>query len=1015
MNFSRFASTLARLPILFIAVLCPYVACADESLQSYDIEAQPMDRALKAFAAQTEIQVAFAPETVEGLVAQAVEGDFVPESALQALIDESGLDYEFASDRLVVVHAPHTNDQGGDSDSGNVRPRPVLMAQNQTSQAQTTSSNTEQNRREEDPSLVLEEIVVVGTYIRGSTPAGAPVIAFDRAMLDATGLSTVEEFMRRLPQNFGGGGNDITTAATVSSRGNANLNSARGSGINLRGLGTESTLTVINGRRVAPNASETLTDISLIPLSAIERIEVLPDGASAIYGSDAVGGVVNVVLRNNYQGAETRLRYGSVTDGSLDEVKFSQAFGFGWESGGLVLVYDYLKREPLFSSERSFAASTDLRPLGGDDSRDQRANPGTLIAGGQTFAIPAGQNGTALTPADLVAGSRNLGNFREGTTLLDERQQHSVFVEANQSIGGSTKLYGELRFADRKVDPILSADVDRLSVPDSNPFFVDPVGGLTEVDVDYSFIDDFGPREADLDTRAYSAILGLEFDVGNDWVVDVFASYSEEQLNSFFGDQANSFYLDQALADTDPTTAFNPFGDGSFTNPDTISQIEGFTSGETKSQLRLVNAKLDGTITNLPGGALRFAVGAEYFEWDFEGESLRFVSSQAPTLVLTDPRSRDVAAAFGELYIPIVGEDNKRPGVNSLILSLAGRYSEYSDFGDTFNPKYGVEYQPTTELAFRGTYGTSFRAPAVSQLDTTFNTPFFFPAFDPASPTLTTNSIILTGNNPDLQPEEATTWTAGIDYSPNWAPGLTAEFTYFDIEYSDRIGTAINFFSSIFLEPETFAPILTRDPDPSMVAPFFDNPFFINLVGSNDPTDVEALVDLRLTNLAVVHVDGFDFLLSYQFNTEVGEFGFNVNYSKFLTFDEGFTATAPLIDRVGQVGSPVDFRVRGGVSWSRGPWLGAAFVNHMDGYFDDVSDPQRNVDSYTTVDLRLGYEVSEQAGRSLLNGTSVALSIANVFDEDPPFFNHEFGIGFDPEKADPRGRFISFEIIKQWQ
>ena len=141
MNFSRFASALARLPILFVAVLCPYVAGADESLQSYDIEAQPMDRALKAFAAQTEIQVAFAPETVEGLVAQAVEGDFVPESALQALIDESGLDYEFASDRLVVVHAPHTNDQGGDSDSGNVRPQPVLMAQNQTSQAQTTSNS----------------------------------------------------------------------------------------------------------------------------------------------------------------------------------------------------------------------------------------------------------------------------------------------------------------------------------------------------------------------------------------------------------------------------------------------------------------------------------------------------------------------------------------------------------------------------------------------------------------------------------------------------------------------------------------------------------------------------------------------------------------------------------------------------------------------------------------------------------------------------------------------------------
>lgn len=393
MNFSRFASALARLPILFIAVLCPYVAGADESLQSYDIEAQPMDRALKAFAAQTEIQVAFAPETVEGLVAQAVEGDFVPESALQALIDESGLDYEFASERLVVVHAPQSNDQGGASDSGNAYPTPVLMAQNQTSAPQSQTSQQSRANGNDDAPFQIEEIIVTGTSIRGVTPESSPLAVFTAQDIAVTGAVTIEQFLSKLPQN-----NNTLSELGVAS-GGREFNAESANSVDLRGLGVGTTLVLLNGRRVAPSSAGRAPDVSFIPLALVDRIEVLTDGASAIYGADAVGGVVNIILKKGQEGAETSVSY-AAADG-LDQVRIDQSLAFNWDSGNALLAGSYFDRTDLDASDRAYATITGPYTLIPEDER-------LSIMGTLTQTIP----GDVLLNADLLYSTR------EGSTAI---------------------------------------------------------------------------------------------------------------------------------------------------------------------------------------------------------------------------------------------------------------------------------------------------------------------------------------------------------------------------------------------------------------------------------------------------------------------------------------------------------------------------------------------------------------------------------------------------------------------
>ena len=902
MNFSRFASALARLPILFIAVLCPYVACADESVQSYDIEAQPMDRALKAFAAQTEIQVAFAPETVEGLVAQAVEGDFVPESALQALIDESGLDYEFASERLVVVHAPHSNDQGGASDSKNLTPQPVLMAQNQTSQIRTTvsSSDDEKEVQKENSNEPLEEIIVTGTNIRGVENPTVLVLTFDRNDIDLSGAGTVGEFLRSIPQNF-----SATTDLSVES-GNPNdgANVSQGSTVDLRGLGAGSTLTLLNGRRMAPAGISNFVDLSALPLGVVERVDILSDGATAIYGSDAIGGVVNFITRDDYEGFDVSASYGQVTDGSKENFNVGAAGGTAWNSGNFFVGVEYQESTPLLISERDF-----VDPL-----------------------LP-----------------------QEGARFGSEFDRISVSSGLSQRLSEKVRLGADILFSSRTSENNSIAT----TIPEVNESVLD---GLF------------------VNTR-------LEFDVSRNLVAELFFDYAETTVEN----------------ESEFSTGLMNFA-------------------EFKNEMTVVEARFSGNLFNLPAGDVSFSFGGLYRGEEYDTNQNDFVEISA---------ERDIAAVYVETLVPIVGEAKAIPFVQRIDLSLAGRYEDYSDVGDSFDAKIGAVWQVTGGLTVRGSYAESFRAPDLNAINRSrsaavslqplagitafvpppasdFALPFPFPDF--------ALFVFPSGGNPNLEPETAKSWSAGFSYEPESIPGLTVRANYFNIAYEDRIeGVSI---TDPFLDP-AFISLVNANPTLAEVEEFFS---IAEAAGSPlgaffgvQPEDIQLIINSGLQNVAERDIEGVDFIVSFERQTEIGLFAASLNSSYMSKYEVRLTETADATDQVDTLYRPVQVRTRAQLSWSKNGLTAFGALNHANEYRDNIdSTVSNNISSWTTVDLAIAYDTSLRGGSGLFDDVRIGFNVTNVFDEYPPYVETPFGLNYDTANADPFGRQISVSLAKRF-
>ncbi|HEY5758357.1 MAG TPA: TonB-dependent receptor [Steroidobacter sp.] len=334
-------SVIPRSIALFLACSTVLSAHAAEPGR-LDIPAGELVAALETLAKQSGAELMYNPEQLKGLRTPGIHGNLSLQEAVTKLLEGTAL-------KLSV-------DETG----------ALLIA---PAREQTTASK-EPTASVEDRPVVLDEIVVTGSNIRGAAAESSPVRIYGREDIVASGASTAQEFVNRLPQNFGGGSTE-TLSWGAPGDDNASFNGATsgtaGTGVNLRGLGSGSTLVLLNGQRIAPSSGiGDFVDISMIPASAIERVEVLSDGASSIYGGDAVSGVVNFILRDKYDGVEASLRYGAVTEGDQDEYRASITGGTSWDSGNALLVYEYFDQSALSAADRDFsrgaALPNDLMP-----------------------------------------------------------------------------------------------------------------------------------------------------------------------------------------------------------------------------------------------------------------------------------------------------------------------------------------------------------------------------------------------------------------------------------------------------------------------------------------------------------------------------------------------------------------------------------------------------------------------------------------------------------------------------
>ena len=1001
-----------------LAIVLPAAA---QTTQPVEIKPGALDAALIALAAQTRQQVIYTPDMVAGRKTAGVSGAMTVEQAIARLAPDFTV--RRASPTVVVIKpakaAPARLTTSGEA------PEARPFGAEPPAEAQAPALATQPGPAPAAPTATVSELEVTGSHIRGaSTPS--PLRVVTHADLERSGQLTVADALRALPQNFGGGASEgaVTTGADKLAR-----NPTWASAINLRGLGNNATLVLVDGHRMAGSGTfGDFVDVSTIPSAAVERVEILLDGASALYGSDAVGGVVNIITRKAFSGAETRILGGRATAGAPAQGQVSQTLGNQWDTGGVVFAYELQKRDHLSGDDRSFSASPDLRAFGGPDLRTFSSFPGNILgidpvtrALVPSFAIPAGQSGVGLLPSQLQAGVVNRQNQRLGEDLLPEQTMNSVYLSAHQSLNSRLEVSADARYSARRFKAIEAAATSTLTVSRANPFFVAPNGATTE-NIAYSFANDLPNVVNAGDSKVLGLTLDAKLRLWSDWQSAAYVTYARETEVSDNANLVNSLALNEALGNTadNPATAFstavngffNPFAGVPGANSATIRNYigSGFLNLDSRDVVWSANLQADGSLWSLPGGAVKLAVGGQVRHESLRRTGSIFVASVAPTPQAATAVSREVSAAFAELQAPLFGAANARPGLQKLELSLAGRVEHYESIGTTANPKVGVLWAPTEDLQIRGTYGTSFRAPALRELGDPSS-------FSPQQIPLSAGKLqvlTLSGGNPNLRPETATSWTFGADWRPARWPGLTAGFSAFDVQYRNRIDRPVSTNLAGALVDPTLASFVTRiSPttnagDLALIQSYLSSPFLNTLGGVVPAAAFGAIVDNRYVNTAKLHVQGLDVTGADVFDVGDDRVTLGVNASYMVTYDLQSTPTSPRVGRVNTVNFPARVHARATADWTRGRLtLGAAF-NYAGAYHDTLG---LHIRDQGTFDLQARLAAADEG---VLKGVSVLLNVRNVFDRDPPFYANPTGIAYDAANGDPLGRFVSLQLTRAW-
>ncbi|HEY0938472.1 MAG TPA: TonB-dependent receptor [Steroidobacter sp.] len=972
---------------------------------NFQIDAPMLARALIQLTEQSGMQLIYpAGDEVADLPARPLRGQYTTEAALEVLLKGTGLEYEFIDARTISIVDPRakaaakTSHAAGEANHGVIR----LALNDQDAQSASNTNGaagpSESRRPEAVPKteeIVLEEVVIVGTLLRNATPT-SPVISFHREDIERGGYASVEDVIAKLPQNFSG------TNAASSAFGRGNLGAT--TQIDLRGLGSEATLSLVNGRRIGAAAGDVgrAVDISMIPISAVERIDVLTDGASALYGSDAIGGVVNFILRKDFAGAETKVQYGDNSTGS-DDLLASQLWGTNWGTGQILAAAQYVENKSL--ATRAIGIDTlDFRSRGGSDQRVEfLGTPGTVAplgifqglpfttltgpAGMPVFfaALPSG-DGRALQLSELGLNQLTLGDLVP-EELVPRQENVSGYLTVEQNLGSVT-LFADAVVAQRTSRISFYPYADFLVVPETNAFspFNEPVLSA------YMF-NELGPLTYDVERNGWFANLGARGRVGaGDWTWELVGTLSEDESTTR-NQLIDMAELTRRLASADPAVAFNPFGDGSGQSAGVAEALPELFTNYGESSLQSISAQTQGTLWQVPGGAVRLALGMEFREEELKTTEQRQGAPKRPVVV----GSREVSAVFGELYVPLVSEANARLGLHDLAISAAARYEHYSDFGDTVNPKLGVIWRPLTDLALKANWGTSFRAPSLHELSLVSSISPSVQVFDPNAPggprTVFTRTI--NGGNPNLDEETADTYTIAAEYQPDWLEGARVALTYYRTDYDNRIrGISDGLSLAALLQYEASLPpgIVVRAPDGTLQS-----------------------VTITNVNSATTVISGYDATLGYHWKTQRwGGFDLSTSATLNTKYKDQLIAGAEALELKGLVGNTPDWRGKIQLVWFNGPWSASFSVNHTDGLWNADLDPRiilRDVDSQTTADIQLSFSPRGER-KDWWHGLTTRLGATNLFDERPPFVDGSQRRGLDVRNSVIEGRTVYLMLSK---
>ena len=1077
-----------------------------------NIGAQPLSRALLDFSAQTGLQIGYAADLASGKVTEGVEGIDDPDTALAEILASTGLEYEFVNHETVVIRAAAPVSQPGQEDLGSSPPVSELMLMASLQQPAEEAQSDEEEREADDDDAVVEDPlelrkqVVTGSRMSGGDPS-ARVYSFTAEDIAVRGVSNLEDFFRTLPWAFP----SITTQTNMSydTPGSAYANGSDSrdekwdqlglgvSTVNLRALGSANTLVLVNGRRIAGKAGEEddFANILTVPLSAIERIDIQLDGASAVYGSDAIGGVVNFITKRDYRGLSIDYR-NEFSSTDADVTKASITGGYAWGSGNVTAILSRRTSDPITNAKTGWGSEDFRDYLGPEFDLRSRFNsqPGVVCelftwswAPYNFQCPPSWMNPTRWQlPADHSGVGATVEDFKvDDVTPVDwilpqngaDSSTESLSLNLEQYITGDLRVYADILFSKHESwqehDIYMSGGV--MPVPASNAY--NPFGRA--VGVLYTPLREFREgswpvQYTESESEERSINFGIIWTFAGSQELSLEGTRTESEREAYnvrartrrdrWDPTADAYY--EALSSSDPNVAINPFGNGTAQGAafaDLLTVAEGPLEGETEK--RAYNLTLRGNLFNLWGGPVSYSAGAERREefvlrkltrsdWNSHGY---VVASSGEAIGVKRP-TRDTQAYYVELALPLVGPENARPGVHSLILTLQARRDVYESEGahlkqqyqgfenlpdiqqpywhpdhgwttyarrnfvyhydndlnitrlkkSRTSPRVGLRFQPVSTFTMRGSWSRSFRPPVWSeqysatdaglQRARRYTSPYFDP-YAPGGPADIRAFYVISSYNPTLKAEYSDNYSLGFDWSPAAIPGLNWTVDWFKVDFTNKIESSSSFIQS----------------RPELV---FNNPDVVE----RDDQGNAVQVSHWPVNLDEKYSEIVETRLQYAFNTAIGAFTPRIGYTRVLNEYMRLTPNAPKITDLGTQNGSNEYKLEGSLTWQWNKFAADVFIYYTPAYLNDgtlyctyarrqipgsrCGESDRYIElpvsSITTVDLTLTYLFD--------NGLRVRAGGRNILDRAAPRTLFGLQLPYDPTRWDARGQVLYIDL-----
>jgi iron complex outermembrane receptor protein len=874
-----------------------------------------------------------------------------------------------------------------------------------------------------DSTQTLEKFTVTGSYLPLSADAPAiPVSTIDAKAIDASGETTnLQEVLTKIAPQFSGNLNLGPTNGNI-----AENSTNGGSQVAIRNLPT---LVLINGHRAAFAPVDAVggyqfVDLNLIPVSAVEKIEIVTDGASAIYGSDAVGGVVNVILKSNYSGFEIGSRYGFSTGLVSGNYTQRSAYITGGVSNGktsITISADWIKNDPLYQYQ-----ATNSRYTTGTTNY-----PGVINIGSAYYVLNPKYNtppnpGTHLPIATLVSNgiysgpytsSQIIANFnlasKPTSEIGDERK--AIVAAFDHEISDKLKFSGDILYSETDTFSQLNAQPVSVSSPAT-----DTNNPTTSTVTAHNRFVTF-PRQYLVNSYSLQGLASLDGKINENYSWSTSADYNEQHSNF----QNPNLISASALAAAKAANTLDLFSYTQSPSALASSAIFGTAFGAYKTGLLTYDALVRGKPFALPGGDVQFALGGQYRRENLSANadvnslptSFNWASGTTITPLTT---SRNIWAEFAQLDVPIFSPNMNLPFVYSLSTVLAVRHEEYARISKKPTvPLIALRYQPfDDQFTIRGSYTQSFIAPTLFQLYGPGGIGFSssLASFQTASGQVIANdgqANESTGSNASLHPAVAENWTVGFVWSPKGVKGFSITSDYFRIRETSVVSTVADttaLQSVELLGPASpyaqftalgnfpGAPGSTPITAKGQVSPNTSNVYFVN-------TDV---------NLGGIKYEGLDFALDYQFDVaSVGHFDLNSKVTYNFAY-WALNASGPNEETAGKVsafnGTLPRYRAYTSLTYNRGGWdfyLADTFIPSL----TDDGDGE-HVAYYTSVDASLGYtfSASDPWMLSYLKGLKLSIGVNDMFNRKP---SNDYNV-FSQDNADistysPVGRFAYFQ------